>query len=107
VHYNLTNKGNKEFNNGAIINLASIIKHVMSSASEAGLVALYYGCKIAVPIQTSLDEMGHTQPMMPVTRSHRWHHDPKGFQINGLIIPLVEMLQCSMPVPILMAPWHP
>jgi hypothetical protein len=66
AHFYLTNKGDKEFNNGSILNLASIIKHVMSLACEAELVALYYGCKIAVLIQTSLDEMGHTQPMMPV-----------------------------------------
>jgi hypothetical protein len=35
--------------------LASIIKHVMSLALEAELAAIYYGCKIAVPIQTALD----------------------------------------------------
>jgi hypothetical protein len=38
----------------------------MSLAPEADLVALYYGCKITVPIQTTLDKMGHTQPMTPV-----------------------------------------
>jgi hypothetical protein len=67
AHFYLTNKGNKEFNSGAILNLASIIKHVMSLASEAELAALYYSCKIAVPIQTILDKMGHTQPMTLVT----------------------------------------
>jgi hypothetical protein len=67
AHFYLTNKGDKEFNDGTILNLASIIKHVMSLASEAELAALYYGCKIAVPIQTTLDEMGHIQPMSPFT----------------------------------------
>ena len=43
ARFYLTNKGNKEFNNGAILNLTSIIKHVMSSVSEAELAALYYG----------------------------------------------------------------
>jgi hypothetical protein len=33
----------------------------MSSASEAELAALYYGCKLAVPICTTLKEMGHPQ----------------------------------------------
>jgi hypothetical protein len=33
AHFYLTNKGDKEFNNGAILNLASIIKHVISLAS--------------------------------------------------------------------------
>jgi hypothetical protein len=66
VHFYLTNKGNGESNNSVILNVASIIKHVMSSAAEAELAALYYGCKIAVPIQITLEKMGHTQPMMPV-----------------------------------------
>jgi hypothetical protein len=33
----------------------------MSSAFEAELAALYYGCKLAVPICTTLKEMGHPQ----------------------------------------------
>jgi hypothetical protein len=38
AHFYLTNKGDKDFNNGAILNLvASIIKHVMSSVLEAEL----------------------------------------------------------------------
>jgi hypothetical protein len=40
AHFYLTNKGDNKFNYGAILNLASIIKHVMSLASEAELVAL-------------------------------------------------------------------
>jgi hypothetical protein len=39
LYFYLINKGNKEFNNGAILNLASIIKQGMSLASEAELVA--------------------------------------------------------------------
>ncbi len=70
AHFYLTNKGNKEFNNSAILNLASIIKHDMSSASEDELTALYYGCKLAIPICTKLDEMGHTQPPTPVTNNN-------------------------------------
>jgi hypothetical protein len=66
AHFYLTNKGDKEFNNGAILNLASISKNVMSLASEAELAALYYDCKIVVPIPTTLYEMGHTQPPTPV-----------------------------------------
>ena len=61
AHFYLTNDGDEDFNNGAILNLASIIKHVMSSASEAELAALYYGCKLAVPLRTTLEEMGHPQ----------------------------------------------
>jgi hypothetical protein len=33
----------------------------MSSASEVELTALYYDCKLAFPIHTTLEEMGHPQ----------------------------------------------
>jgi hypothetical protein len=40
----------------------------MSSASEAELAALYYGCKQAAPIRITLEKMGHPQPApTPVT----------------------------------------
>ena len=40
----------------------------MSSASEAELAALYYGCKEAAPIRITLEKMGHPQPApTPVT----------------------------------------
>ena len=40
----------------------------MSSASEAEVAALYYGCKQAAPIRVTLKEMGHPQPApTPVT----------------------------------------
>jgi hypothetical protein len=61
AHFYLTNHEDKEFNNGAILTLSSIIKHIMSSAFKAKLAALYYGCKLAVPICTTLKEMGHPQ----------------------------------------------
>jgi hypothetical protein len=61
AHFYLTNHDDKEFNNGTILMLSSIVKHVMSSASKAELAALYYGCKLAVPICTTLEEMGHPQ----------------------------------------------
>jgi hypothetical protein len=49
-HFYLTNQNNKNFNNGAILTLSVIIKHVMSSASKAKLSALYYGCKMAATL---------------------------------------------------------
>jgi len=67
-HFYLTNRNDEDFNNNAILTLSSIIKHVMSSASEAELAALYYGCKPAAPIRVTLEEMGHPQPApTPVT----------------------------------------
>jgi hypothetical protein len=67
-HLYLTNRNGEDFNNGAVLTLSSIIKHVMSSASEAKLAALYYGCKIAAPLRITLEELGHVQPKpTPVT----------------------------------------
>jgi hypothetical protein len=60
-HFYLTNQNDKDFNNRAVLTLSSIIKHVMSSTSEAELAALYYGCKTAAPLRTTLKEMGHAQ----------------------------------------------
>jgi hypothetical protein len=60
-HFYHTNNNDKKFNNSAILTLLSIIKHVMSSVSKAELAALYYGCKLAIPICTTLKEMGHPQ----------------------------------------------
>jgi len=74
-HFYLTNRNDEDFNNGAILTLSSIIKHVMSSASEAELAALYYGCKQAAPICITLEEMGHPKqpelPSPPTTSLHR------------------------------------
>jgi hypothetical protein len=33
----------------------------MSSASKAELLALYYSCKMAAPLRTTLKELGHNQ----------------------------------------------
>jgi hypothetical protein len=60
-HFYLTNQNNKNFNNGAVLTLSAIIKHVMSSASKAELSALYYGCKMAAHLRTTLKELGHNQ----------------------------------------------
>jgi hypothetical protein len=53
-------------NNGAILNIAHIIKHVMSSATKAELAALYIMAREAVYIRIILEEMGHKQPPTPV-----------------------------------------
>ena len=53
-------------NNGAILNIAHIIKHVMSSATEAELAALYIMAREAVYIRIILEELGHKQPPTPI-----------------------------------------
>ena len=64
----LTKKDDPDFHNGNILILSAIIKHVMASASETALASLFYGCKEAIPLRLTLEEMGHPQPgPTPVT----------------------------------------
>jgi hypothetical protein len=49
-HFYLSNCNDKDFNNGPILTLSTIIKHVMLLASKAELAALCYGCKLAAPL---------------------------------------------------------
>jgi hypothetical protein len=53
-------------NTGAILNIARIIKHVMLSATEAELAALYIMAREAVYIHIILEEMGHKEPPTPI-----------------------------------------
>ena len=52
--------------NGAILNISQIIKVVMSLAVESELEALFVNEKLAVPIPTTLVELGHPQSKTPV-----------------------------------------
>ena len=48
AYYYMTNTVQKEFNNGVIVVLSTIINQVMNYSSEAETGALYYGCKRAI-----------------------------------------------------------
>ena len=65
-HLFLSNEATIPQNNGAILNIANIIKHVMTSATEAKLAALYIMAREAVYIRIILEEMGHKQPTNPL-----------------------------------------
>jgi len=66
-HFFLGKINDESFDNGAILTLSKIIKHVMSSASEAETAALFYNCKAAAPLRVTLMEMGHPQGRTLVT----------------------------------------
>jgi hypothetical protein len=53
-------------NNGAVLNIAQLIKAVISLAAEADLGALYINACKAVPMRQLLTEMGHIQPRTPI-----------------------------------------
>ena len=62
----MSNKNNYNLKNGPVLTLSKIIKHVMTSASEAEVAGLFYNCKTAIPMRIALEEMGHPQPKTPV-----------------------------------------
>jgi hypothetical protein len=53
-------------NNDAILNIAKIIHPVMSSTTEAGLGTLFINAKQAIPMQSTLEELGHKQSPTPI-----------------------------------------
>ena len=55
----------KAKNNGAVLNIAKIIRNVMTSAAGAEIRALYISIKLAIPSRRLLEEMGHKQPAAP------------------------------------------
>ncbi len=61
-HFFLSNDTNIPPNNGAVLNIAHIIRHVMSSATEAELAAIYIMAREAIYIRIILEEMGHKKP---------------------------------------------
>ena len=65
-HFYLTNKDNWDIDNGAILTLSKIIKHVMGSASKTEVASLFYNCKAAILMRLALEEMGHPQPPTPI-----------------------------------------
>ena len=53
-------------NNGTVLNVAQIIKAVMTSAMEAEIGAMFINAREAVPQITTLTKMGHPQPKTPM-----------------------------------------
>ena len=58
-HFFLSSDSTVPGNNSAMLNNAHIIKHIMISATEAELAALYIMVREAVYIRIILEEMGH------------------------------------------------
>ena len=59
-HFFLSSDTKDSTNNGAVLNIAQLIKAVMSSAAEAELGALYINAREAVPQRQLLEEMETT-----------------------------------------------
>eukprot|EP00957_Ditylum_brightwellii_P177918 13551918-Ditylum_brightwellii.AAC.1 len=73
-HFYLSKINDEEFNNGTILTLSTIIKHVLASVSEAELAVLFYNAREAVPIWTTLEEMEHKQPATTIVTDNNIVH---------------------------------
>jgi hypothetical protein len=60
------NKTDKNLTNGAILIISKVLKHVMSSAAEAQLGAVFINTKEGAVLRTTLEELGHKQPPKPM-----------------------------------------
>jgi hypothetical protein len=56
----------KKLTNGAILIISKVLKHVMSSAAEAEIGAVFINAKEGAVLRTALQELGHPQP------PHHW-----------------------------------
>jgi hypothetical protein len=52
--------------NGAILIISTVLKHVMSSAAEAEIGAVFINAKEGAVLRTRLQELGHHQPPTPL-----------------------------------------
>ena len=82
-HFFLSDGGDIPQNNGAILNIAHLIKNVMSSATEAELGALYIMAREAVYIRIVLEELGHKQPPTPLQTDNAMANAV----VNGIVQP--------------------
>jgi hypothetical protein len=56
----------KRHTNGAILIISMILKHVMSSAAETEIGSVFLNAKEDTILRTTLEEMGHPQPPIPL-----------------------------------------
>jgi hypothetical protein len=52
----------KKLTNGEILIISKVLKHVMSSAAEAGIGAVFINAKEGAVLRTTLEELGHPHP---------------------------------------------
>jgi hypothetical protein len=52
--------------NGSILNVASVIKHVVASATESEVGPCFHNAQSGAPLTVTLTEIGHSQPPTPL-----------------------------------------
>jgi hypothetical protein len=58
----------KDTLNGSILNVVSVIKNVVASASESLVGACFQNAQSGAPLRFTLTELGHIQPTTPIRR---------------------------------------
>jgi hypothetical protein len=56
----------KKLTDGAILIISKVLKHVMSSAAEAEIGAVFVNAKEGAVLRTTLEEVGHKHPPTPM-----------------------------------------
>jgi hypothetical protein len=59
----------KKLTNGAILIISTVLKHVMSSAAEAEIGAVFINDKEGAVFRATLEELGHLHILIP---PHQW-----------------------------------
>jgi hypothetical protein len=59
-------KPDKKLTNGAILIISKVLKHIMSSAAEAEIGAVFINAKEGSVLMTTLEELGHKQLPTPM-----------------------------------------
>ena len=65
-HFYMSSNFTHSEDSGAILNIAGIMKHAMTSAAEAEIGALFLNSRQAITARRLLEEIGHRQPPTPV-----------------------------------------
>jgi hypothetical protein len=60
------NKTDQKLTNGAILIISKVIKHVMLSAAQAEIGAVFINAKEGAVLRTTLEELGHKQTPTPM-----------------------------------------
>jgi hypothetical protein len=63
---NTTKHQKTNLTNGAILIISKVLKHVMSSAAEAEIGAVFINSKEGAVLRTTLEELGNKQPPTPM-----------------------------------------
>jgi hypothetical protein len=61
-----TTKNDKKLTNGAILIISKVLKHIMPSAAEAEIGAVFINAKEGAVLRTKSEELGHKQTPTPV-----------------------------------------